>query len=58
MKTYDVLLSEEVLFKYTVEAESKEDAKELILSGEYDHATYRVVGSSECIIDSIIEVTE
>lgn len=56
VKKYDVYLREVLLIKYTVSADNADDARDLILSGEYDDDTYQLVDALECDIDSIDEV--
>lgn len=56
MNKYDVYLREVLLIKYTVSADNADDARDLILSGEYDDDTYQLVDALECDIDSIDEV--
>jgi hypothetical protein len=56
MRKYDVYLREVLLIKYTVSADNADDARDLILSGEYDDDTYQLVDALECDIDSIDEV--
>lgn len=36
-KLYSVLASETVFYDYEVEAESEEEAREMVLNGEVDH---------------------
>ncbi len=57
MRKYDVYLREVLLIKYTVSADNADDARDLILSGEYDDDTYQLVDALECDIDSIDEVS-
>jgi hypothetical protein len=57
MNKYDVYLREVLLIKYTVSADNADDARDLILSGEYDDDTYQLVDALECDIDSIDEVS-
>lgn len=57
VKKYDVYLREVLLIKYTVSADNADDARDLILSGQYDDDTYLLVDALECDIDSIEEVS-
>ena len=57
MRKDDVYLREVLLIKYTVSADNADDARDLILSGEYDDDTYQLVDALECDIDSIDEVS-
>ena len=56
MKKFDVYLTEELLIKYTVEADNADSARDKVLSGEYDSNTYQLIDALSCDIDSIDEV--
>jgi hypothetical protein len=56
MKTYRVYLTEEVEFSYNVVAKDESEAKEKVLGGEYDEATYNIIDSHNCQIDGVEEV--
>ena len=53
MKEFDVYLTEEILFTYTVMAETADEAREKILQGDIDYDSYEVIDSSECLIQKI-----
>ena len=57
MKKFDVYLTEELLIKYTVEADNADSARDKVLSGEYDSDTHRRLDALLCDIDSIDGVT-
>ena len=56
MKKFDVYLTEELLIKYTVEADNADSARDKVLSGEYDSNTYQLIDALSCDIDSKDEV--
>ena len=53
MKTYRVYLTEEIEYSYDVVAKDKSEAKEKVLGGEYDEATYNIIDSHNCQIESV-----
>ena len=55
MKTYRVIMSETVVYSYDVEAESEEEARDVIYSGDYDLDTYEVHDSHSTQIDDVLE---
>lgn len=53
MKEFDVYLTEEILFTYTVMAETADEARDKLLQGDIDYDSYEVIDSSECLIQKI-----
>lgn len=58
MQTYRVYLTEEVEFSYDVVAKDESEAREKVLGGEYDEATYNIIDSHNCQIDGVEEVQQ
>lgn len=56
MQTYRVYLTEEVEFSYDVVAKDESEAREKVLGGEHDEATYNIIDSHNCQIDGVEEV--
>lgn len=51
---FKVYLTEEVEFSYMVEAETEEQAREIVLSGDYDQDSYNIEGANHCQILDVI----
>ena len=51
---FKVYLTEEVEFSYMVEAETEEQAREIVLSGDYDQDSYSIEGANHCQILDVV----
>jgi hypothetical protein len=56
MNTFRVYLTEEIEYSYDVIAKDESEAKEKVLGGEYDEATYNIIDSHNCQIESVEEI--
>jgi hypothetical protein len=56
MNTFRVYLTEEIEYSYDVVAKDESEAKEKLLGGEYDEATYNIIDSHNCQIESVEEI--
>ena len=58
MKTFRVYMTELIEYSYDIVAKDESEAKEKVLSGDYDEDTYNLIDSHNCQIDGVESIED